>query len=109
MNCLLRTTLSRAMENNNYDMIKLYAAELSLIDGTKARIQSCLAAQEFRELGRPATIDDPTGAGAWCVCSNILISKVDTLKQLAIACTVVACIQFILILSALRLLGVGKH
>ena len=49
---------------------------------------------------------DPTGTGVYCVCANVLISQVDTLRNLAYICMAVALAQFVVFLMALRLLGI---
>ena len=40
---LVEDKVAKAMEENNYDLIKLYAVELDIIDGTKVKRVSWLS------------------------------------------------------------------
>ena len=96
---LVEARVAEAVAAKQYDRLKFLGAELNLIDGTKARIEQCLAQHK-------TSVGDRKGTGVYCVCANVLVSQVDTLRSLAYICMAVALAQFVVFLMALRLLGV---
>jgi hypothetical protein len=87
------------LQQERYDDLKFALAELKLISGTEERIATCMADLNTR-------MGDPKGTHVWCVCANVIITKVDMLKNIAYVVVAVACMQFVILAMALQLMGI---
>jgi hypothetical protein len=52
------------------------------------------------------TMGDPKGTHIWCVCSNVIITKIDMLKNVAYIVLAVALMQFVILAMALQLMNI---
>ena len=51
-------------------------------------------------------VADSTGLGAFCVCRSVLMSKIDSMRNIAIIGITMICIQVLLVLMSCKLMGI---
>jgi hypothetical protein len=87
------------LQQERYEDLKFVLAELELISGTEERIATCMTDLNTR-------MGDPKGTHVWCVCTNVVVTKVDMLKNVAYIVLALACMQFVILAMALQLMGI---
>jgi lysylphosphatidylglycerol synthetase-like protein (DUF2156 family) len=92
----LKDRVADAVVADDFDLVSQLATDLNLKLSVKTRIDMCLA-----RYGEP--IDSAKGTGVFCVCANMLATKVEMLKKLAYIVIGLLVLQFILILMAAKL------
>ena len=65
---------------------------------TEASIHVCLGDTN-------STIDSADGGGAFCVCANVLVGKIELLRRIAIVAVCLVVLQAMLFVMALVLMG----
>ena len=86
------------LRNGDFHQLRYYGRQLSFITTTEATIASCLYMHN-------STINSPTGEGAYCVCSYVLLQKVEQIKRIGIVAVALCAVQVLLVLCVFILLG----
>lgn len=86
------------LRNGDFHQLRYYGRQLSFITTTEATIASCLHMHN-------STINSPTGEGAYCVCSHVLLQKVEQIKRIGIVAIALCAVQVLLVLCVFILLG----
>ena len=94
----LRNETVGAVLRDDFHQLRYYGSQLALVAQTEARIAACLADYN-------TTITAQAGEGAFCVCSNVLMSKVALLKNIGIAALCLVVLQVVVLLMTFVLMG----
>ena len=95
----LRNETVGAVMRDDFHQLRYYGSQLALVAQTEGRISTCLATYN-------TTVMAPTGEGAFCVCSNVLMSKVHLLKNIGIAALCLVVLQAVVLLMTFVLMGI---
>lgn len=100
----IKGNLIQAMDKENENLVKYYSLKYNLVAGTKKRIYTCF---DNRDLFYNEThVTDQNGLAAFCVCRSVLMSKLDSMRNLAIVGITMICVQVLLLLMSCKLMGI---
>ena len=100
----IKRNLVNAMDNENENLVKYYSLKYNLVAGTKKRIYTCFTQHGIQY--NESHVTDSTGVAAFCVCRSVLMSKIDSMRNIAIVGITMICIQVLLVLMSCKLMGI---
>lgn len=100
----IKQNLVNAMNAEDENLVKYYSLKYNLVAGTKKRIYTCFT--KHNVVHNATHVADSTGLGAFCVCRSVLMSKIDSMRNIAIIGITMICIQVLLVLMSCKLMGI---
>ena len=94
----MRNESTAALLRGEYHLLGYYGKRLARASATEASIRVCLADTN-------TTIASSDGGGAFCVCVNVLMNKIELLKKIAIVAVCLVVVQALLFVMALVIIG----